>query len=108
VAKRVIGMQQNCWEFKQCGREPGGSKVHEMGECPAATTSAVDGIHGGKNGGRSCWAVVGTFCDGVVQDTYTMKLHSCIGCEFRSVVEHDERGHLVQPGDIIMRIRRSA
>lgn len=101
-------MKQNCWEFKACGREPGGSKAHEMGVCPAATITAVDGIHGGVNGGRTCWAVVGTLCDGVVQDTYAQKLHNCIGCAFRSQVEHEEQGSLMPPGDIIMRIRRSA
>jgi hypothetical protein len=25
----------NCWEFKNCGREIGGIKVKEMGVCPA-------------------------------------------------------------------------
>ena len=39
----------NCWEFKKCGREAGGSKVGELGLCPAATTRAVDGVHDGKN-----------------------------------------------------------
>jgi hypothetical protein len=101
-------MKQNCWEFKKCGRELGGSNVGELGVCPASTINAVDGVHEGRNGGRSCWAVVGTFCDGAVQDTYTMKLHSCIGCEFRNLVEHEERGKLMAPGDLIMRIRRSA
>lgn len=27
----------NCWEYFKCGREPGGSKVDELGVCPAAT-----------------------------------------------------------------------
>lgn len=100
-------MKQNCWEFTQCGREPDGSNVDEFGVCPAAVVVACDGIHGGKNGGRACWAVVGTFCDGVIQDSYAMKLRECIGCEFRTTVEHEEQGHLEQPGNIIMRIRNS-
>jgi len=25
----------NCWEFKKCGRQPGGPKVAELGVCPA-------------------------------------------------------------------------
>jgi hypothetical protein len=104
----VVGVKQNCWEFKQCGRELGGAKVHEMGVCPASTENSVDGVHGGIDAGRCCWAVVGTFCEGEVQSTYAQKLHNCIGCEFRSVVEHEERGALVQPGDIIMMIRRQA
>jgi len=24
----------NCWEFKKCGREPGGEKASELGICP--------------------------------------------------------------------------
>ena len=50
---------------------------------------------------------VGTMCDGAVQDTYAQKLHNCIGCPFRAEVEHEEQGRLMQPGDIIMRIRRA-
>jgi len=23
-------VRQNCWEFKQCGREPGGAKTDEL------------------------------------------------------------------------------
>lgn len=98
-------MKQNCWEFKQCGREMGGAKAAELGVCPAATTASLDGIHEGRNGGRSCWAVIGTFCDGETQPTYTAKLRSCIGCEFRSVVEHEERSGLMQPGDLIAKVR---
>ena len=29
----------NCWEVKQCGRQPGGPKAGEFGVCPAATAS---------------------------------------------------------------------
>ncbi len=36
----------NCWEFRKCGREPGGIKVHESGVCPAPLEIEVDGIHG--------------------------------------------------------------
>jgi hypothetical protein len=56
--------KKNCWEVKQCGREPGGSKTADMGVCPAAADSSSDGVNGGKNGGRICWALAGTFCGG--------------------------------------------
>jgi len=39
----------NCWEFKQCGREPGGLLSDELGVCPASTETRLDGVHGGKN-----------------------------------------------------------
>jgi len=74
--------EQNCWEFKKCGREPNGLKVAEFGVCPASIEKKVDGIHAGKNGGRSCWVVSGTYCGGKVQGTYASKLTNCMACEF--------------------------
>jgi hypothetical protein len=47
--------KQNCWEFKNCGRESGGAKVDELGICPAKNKKRTDGVYSGKNGGRSCW-----------------------------------------------------
>jgi len=32
----------NCWEYKKCGREPGGIKVHELGVCPATVEEGLD------------------------------------------------------------------
>ena len=49
--------KQNCWEFKKCGREPGGVKTAELGVCPAATTEKANGLNSGRNGGRACWAI---------------------------------------------------
>lgn len=97
-------MKRNCWESKQCGREPGGAKAHEIGVCPAATETAADGIHGGRNGGRACWAVVGTFCGGRVQDTIVAKLHECVGCEFRHEVEAQEGTSLLTVPQITVRL----
>ena len=42
---------KNCWEFKNCGRQPGGSNVNDLGLCPAATDTSSDGLNRGKNGG---------------------------------------------------------
>jgi eukaryotic-like serine/threonine-protein kinase len=72
----------NCWEIMKCGREPGGKNVAEFGVCPAAKDSSFDGINTGKNGGRICWAVAGTFCGGEIQGTFAEKRTSCIGCNF--------------------------
>jgi hypothetical protein len=52
----------NCWEFMNCGRGVGGSRVSERGLCPAAADTSFTGINGGKCGGRFCWAVAGTLC----------------------------------------------
>jgi hypothetical protein len=80
----------NCWEFKKCGREQGGSHIHELGICPAATSEKLDGLHGGMNGGRACWFVVGTLCNGDVQGTYAKKYRSCIYCDFYKAVKEEE------------------
>ncbi|HCT30148.1 MAG TPA: hypothetical protein DIW31_05325 [Bacteroidales bacterium] len=83
-------MKQNCWEFKNCGRQPNGSKVKELGVCPAAIETKVNGVNSGKNGGRTCWAVAGTYCGGKVQGSAAMKSVSCQNCDFFKLVWKDE------------------
>ena len=34
-------MSKNCWDYKNCGRQPGGSKVETYGLCPAAVELLV-------------------------------------------------------------------
>jgi len=80
----------NCWEFKNCGREIGGAKSHELGVCPAATETSANGINGGKNAGRICWAVTGTFCGGKVQGTFAQKHVSCMTCDHFKKVKAEE------------------
>ncbi|MGA7878649.1 MAG: hypothetical protein WCA08_23515, partial [Desulfoferrobacter sp.] len=74
----MLQKQVNCWEYKQCGRQPGGKNVHELGVCPAATDASFDGINCGMNAGRICWAVAGTCCGGKIQGTFAEKRVSCI------------------------------
>jgi hypothetical protein len=64
----------NCWQFKKCGREPGASKVGELGISPSAVELRVNGVNRGQNGGRDCWALAGTLCGGQVQGSYASKL----------------------------------
>ncbi len=64
----------NCWESKKCGREEKGSKVAELGVCPACT----------KDAGQACWMVTGTFCDVEVQGTFAKKEHNCMSVIFTS------------------------
>lgn len=73
-----------------CGREPGGPMVEELGVCPAAVAEELTGINGGTNGGRICWAVAGTFCDGQVQGTFAIKILTCIKCPFFQLVKQEE------------------
>ncbi|MBI5445121.1 MAG: hypothetical protein HY900_28410 [Deltaproteobacteria bacterium] len=85
-------MAQNCWEMKKCGREPAGAKTKELGVCPAATDASSNGVNGGKNAGRICWAVSGTLCGGKVQGSFAQKRLSCMSCEFFAHVKETEGG----------------
>jgi len=80
----------NCWEFMKCGREPGGVKNNELGICPASIEGRTDGIHGGANGGRACWAIAGTFCGDKIQGTFARKFEDCMKCEFYRGVMNEE------------------
>lgn len=85
----------NCWEAKQCGREPGGANVAELGVCPAALPGAVDGVNKGTHAGRVCWAIAGTCCHGQVQGTFARKLLSCLECAFLQQVNEEEGANFV-------------
>jgi len=82
--------KKNCWEVKNCGREAGGSNAAEFGVCPATQESSASGINDGKNAGRICWAVAGTFCGGKVQGDFAAKSVSCMACEFFKLVKKEE------------------
>ena len=83
-------MKSNCWEFKKCGRQPGGDKAAELGICPAAIEKRVDGTNGGNNGGRTCWVMTGTLCRGEKQGNFAQKLLSCMQCDFYKAVLGEE------------------
>ncbi len=85
-----MGQFQNCWEFKKCGREPGGEKASELGVCPATKDASFHSLNDGEKGGRICWDVVGTLCGGQVQGSFAQKRHSCLSCEFFTKVKHEE------------------
>jgi hypothetical protein len=81
---------QNCWEYMKCGREPGGEKAEELGVCPAVEDTSFDAINRGKNAGRFCWAVAGTFCGGKAQGSFAEKRESCLSCSFFNKVRAEE------------------
>ena len=80
----------NCWEFKKCGRQPGGAKVEDLGVCPTTIAGELDQAHEGKNAGRACWVVAGSLCGGKIQGTYAKKLLNCWRCEFMNMVKQEE------------------
>ncbi len=95
-------MKQNCWEFKECGREAGGKSVAEFGVCPATEETRLNNVHGGKNAGRACWVIAGTFCGDKAQGTFAQKEKTCLICDFYKSVRKEEGkefqmyGHLVK------------
>jgi hypothetical protein len=97
--------KQNCWEFKNCGREDGGAKVFELGVCPSATEKSTNGTNSGKNGGRACWAVAGTLCGGKVQGSFIAKVGNCMKCEFYLKVIDEEGGDFVTTSVILEKLK---
>jgi len=85
-----MALKLNCWQAKNCGRQPGGPKAAELGVCPAATTTGSTGINGGTNAGRICWALAGTLCGGQVQGTFAQKVANCMQCPFYVTVKQEE------------------
>ncbi len=85
LRREVINMEraENCWEFKKCGREPGGEKEEQLGVCQAAIATFANGLNGGINGGRICWAITGKFSNNRVQ---------CVNCDFFNLLEKEETG----------------
>jgi CRP-like cAMP-binding protein len=86
----MTGKKINCWEYNSCGREPNGENVLTHGVCPAADDNSYNGINSGVNAGRICWAVAGTFCNGVCQGTFAEKRDSCMSCDFFKLVREEE------------------
>jgi hypothetical protein len=80
----------NCWEHKRCGREQGGDKTEELGVCPASVDTRIDGTNSGKNGGRACWLMSGTLCNGSVQGIFAEKAGNCKECDFYKIIDKEE------------------
>jgi hypothetical protein len=94
----------NCWEFKKCGRQPGGANVASMGICSAAAEVRVNGENGGKNGGRVCWVVAGTLCGGSVQGSFAQKLSNCLACEFHKIVKDEEGAAGAKSSNLLIKL----
>jgi hypothetical protein len=80
----------NCWEFKKCGRQPGGERAEEQAVCPVTEHRKLHGIHGGVNAGRACWIVAGTMCGGKAVGTFARELGNCWKCDFYTSVRSRE------------------
>lgn len=74
------GKSEPCWVHKGCGREKGGKKEKEMGICPAW-----------PNHGFSCASVTGTYCGGVIQETFAKKIANCAKCDYFKSSHYDRQ-----------------
>lgn len=99
-------MKKNCWEHKKCGRQPGGDHVHDQGTCPATKEERLSGVHGGTNGGRSCWVVAGTLCEGKLQGSYAVKYKNCSECDFYKTVRDQEFPNFILSVNLLQRLQR--
>jgi hypothetical protein len=79
----------NCWEFRNCGMEPGGifSKIH--GECPVPKLMKYDGINGGTGAGRICWTLNSANSKTGAMICRNNRI-SCLHCEFYLRVQGEE------------------
>lgn len=86
-----INNSLNCWQFKKCGREPGGRNVEQSGVCSVAVEIGADGIHSGKNGGRCCWVITNSVCESSTHGFCLKKIRGCRKCDFYFLVEKAEK-----------------
>ncbi len=101
-------MKKNCWEFKRCGRQPGGLNERQLGVCPAALEEALDGVHDGTNAGRACWVVAGTLCGGAVQGTFGLKYKNCEQCDFYQITRTEEKVNFKFSAVLLAKLRSGA
>lgn len=94
----------NCWEFKNCGRQPGGSLAYDLGICPATSEKRLDGVHGGINAGRTCWVIAGTMCEGEVQGTFANKYRDCEICDFYRKIRREEFHRFQRPAELLVKL----
>ena len=79
----------NCWEFKNCGREPGGALADQLGVCPTALELRRDGDNGGIAAGRVCWTVPLEKHSG--QSLKCCSDKACLTCVFYKRVQFEEQ-----------------
>ena len=82
--------KEDCWEYMQCGREPGGSNIAKDGACAAATEYIYRGTNNGTNAGRFCWKIAGTFCVKTIKGIFARQALSCAECPFFQKVKMQE------------------
>lgn len=80
----------NCWEFKNCGREPGGLLADSHGVCPVALALRYDGLNEGKGAGRACWLAQAEQAKSRLDDFRPVSCDRCADCDFHLRVLFEE------------------
>jgi hypothetical protein len=65
----------------------------------------LDGAHDGKNGGRVCWVVAGTFCDKPAHGRFADQSTSCRNCPFYLQVRKEERSAFILRAPLLALLR---
>lgn len=91
----------NCWEYQGCGFDVSHNGGTGSCACPSVTASAMHGANGGHNGGRSCWVIEGTMCDGDVAGDFEQKARTCRKCAFMQRVAVEEGLDFVDGSDLV-------
>lgn len=79
----------------RCGRGSSRNNIIESRICNAAIDYKSDGINEGKNGGRICWAIVGTLCNNHSRELICgirkwRSTQSCLSCSFFKKVKKEQ------------------
>ena len=84
-----MGKKINCWEYRNCGVEPGGIFAEIYGECPVPRMMKYDGVNGGRGAGRVCWKVMN---NAALKEPFICRNSriSCFQCEFFIRVKNEE------------------
>ena len=91
-------MCKNCWQDMGCS-----DIVRD--DCPVYIEKRLDGVNSGKNGGRACWVVEGTLCDGKTHGTFVQKLGICGGCQFHMQVRKEEGDTFISSKELLALLR---
>ena len=90
IGRATQSNKRNCWEHMHCGREPGGDKIGQLGDCPAHSEVRFTGTNGGKGGGRYCWRVIEKGPEDLQAPHWSDRNRNCLCCSFMSLVRTEE------------------
>ena len=88
----------NCWEFNNCGMEPGGIFAKKYGPCPVPKMMKYDGINGGRGAGRACWSIMSSSRDSRMICRNSRQ--SCFRCSFYNRVQNELEISATRPEEL--------